>query len=91
MVKTKLKKDDVISYNAGRVSQSIKLFRPSKKRVTSLYFKGKSGTPFELFCWQLDRGGFEALAELMAVSAGCYVVPINCSHLPDVTWAYQVC
>lgn len=90
-VKIKLKKDDVIGYDAGKASRSIKLFRPLQKgAIERLCFSDTDHAVFsKTFHWPLNAEEFQSLAELMAASAGYYVVPIPCGQMP-VTWAYQV-
>jgi hypothetical protein len=83
-VKTKLKKDDVIGYDAGKASRSIKLFRPLRQgAIERLCFNDTSCSVFsKTFHWPLNAEEFQSLAELMAASAGYYVVSIPCGQMP---------
>jgi hypothetical protein len=90
MRKTRLKKGDVIGYNASQASQSIKIFRPTKGGLVRLAFK--EGSDFSKdFRWPLKKEEVKLLANLMAASVGCNgAFQISCAKYVDLTWAYQI-
>lgn len=91
MIRTKLKKDDVIGYDVSQISkQSIKIFRPAKGTLYTLHVKVRPNLS-KNFRWPLDKEGFELLAYLMAFSAGHKgVIQIHPKSDLGLTWAYQV-
>lgn len=90
MIRTKLKKGDVIGYDASHTSRSIKILRPSKGNLIELYFKEGSDLS-KNFRWPLNKEEFELLVNLMAASAGYNkAFKISCDSHLHLAWAYHI-
>jgi hypothetical protein len=96
MIDTKLQKGDVIGFDAGKGSQSIKIFRPLNRTVVRLHFKQAVGSTtmdpswkLDNFHWQLSKEEFKSLVDLMSAGTGHVINEIKNSNMP-ITWGYQL-